>query len=202
LGDERALTQRRPPSPPSSSEQLRDARTGALGVHGRRKEMSMAETGWTPELVAERLAEAADVLARLPDAKMRGYYGPWRILVGATRKSPSPAAAAPEAIDRMDEALGWLCWLEPHERQLVWLRAEGMPWKWITHRLGVGRTTAWQRWTIALLKIATRLNAAAEQNRPNIKPLNKWRDSVLEEAWRAPPATDESFVCSCALERG
>jgi hypothetical protein len=166
------------------------------------KEMSMSETGWTPELVAERLAEAADVLARLPDTKMRGYYGPWRILVGATRKSPSPAAAAPEAIDRMDEALGWLCWLEPHERQLVWLRAEGMPWKWITHRLGVGRTTAWQRWTIALLKIATRLNAAAEQNRPNIKPLNKWRDSVLEEAWRAPPATDESFVCSCALERG
>jgi hypothetical protein len=46
------------------------------------KEMSMSETGWTPELVAERLAEAADVLARLPDTKMRGYYGPWRILVG------------------------------------------------------------------------------------------------------------------------
>ena len=47
-----------------------------------------------------------------------------------------PAAAAPEAIDRMDEALGWLMWLEPEERQLVWLRAEGLPWKWITRRLG------------------------------------------------------------------
>jgi hypothetical protein len=41
----------------------------------------MPEVPWTPELVAERLAEAADVLARLPDAKMRGYYDPWRILV-------------------------------------------------------------------------------------------------------------------------
>ena len=59
-----------------------------------------------------------------------------------------PAAAAPEAIDRMDEALGWLCWLEPEERRLVWLRAEGLPWKRITRRLGIGRTTAWQRWTI------------------------------------------------------
>ena len=65
----------------------------------------MSETGWTPELVAERLAEAADVLARLPDAKMRGYYGPWKRLVGATGRGPSPAAPAPEAIDRMDQAL-------------------------------------------------------------------------------------------------
>jgi hypothetical protein len=140
----------------------------------------MSETGWTPELVAERLAEAADVLARLPDAKMRGYYDPWRILVGTTVRGPSPAAPAPEAIDRMDEALGWLCWLDADERQLVWLRAEGVPWKRITQRLGIGRTTAWQRWTIALLKITTRLNAAAEQKHPNNKTLNRRASSVLE----------------------
>jgi predicted DNA-binding protein (UPF0251 family) len=86
----------------------------------------------------------------------------------------------PEAIDRMDEALRWLTWLELEERRLVWLRAEGMPWKRITHRLGIGRTTAWQRWTIALLKIATRLNAAAEQGRPDIKALNRSGDPVLQ----------------------
>jgi Domain of unknown function (DUF6362) len=144
------------------------------------KEMSMCETGWTPGLVAERLAEAADVLARLPDAKMRGLYDLWPKLVGEPCRHMRPAAAAPEAIDRMDEALGWLMWLEPEERRLVWLRAEGLPWKWITHRLGIGRTTAWQRWTVALLKIATRLNAVAEQKRSNIKPLNKSGDSVVE----------------------
>jgi hypothetical protein len=90
------------------------------------------------------------------------------------------AAAAPEAIDRMDEALGWLLWLEPEERQLVWLRAEGVPWKRITHRLAIGRTTAWQRWTMALAKVATRLKADAEQNRPNIKRLNRLADPVLQ----------------------
>jgi hypothetical protein len=140
----------------------------------------MSEAGWAPELVAERLAEAADVLARLPDAKMRGYYGPWRILVGGTNRGPSPAAPAPEAIDRMDEALRWLCWLEPEERQLVWLRAEGMPWKWITHRLGIGRTTAWQRWTMALLKIVIRLSAEDEQKCSNTKTLNKRAWFMLE----------------------
>jgi Domain of unknown function (DUF6362) len=142
--------------------------------------MSMSETGWTSELVAERLAEAADVLARLPEAKMRGYYDPWRMLVGVTGRGPSPAAPAPEAIDRMDQVLGWLCWLDHEERRLVWLRAEGLPWKRLTHRLGIGRTTAWQRWTTALLKISVRLNVETEQNRPNNKTLNTRAGSVLE----------------------
>jgi uncharacterized protein DUF6362 len=143
--------------------------------------MRMSETGWTPELVAERLAEAADVLVRLPDAKMRGYYGSWRRLIGATSRGSSPSAPAPEAIDRMDQVLGWLGWLDHDERQLVWLRADGLPWKRITYRLGIGRTTAWQRWTMALLKIAIRLNATAEQKRPNTMPLNRSRQIVVHD---------------------
>jgi hypothetical protein len=142
----------------------------------------MAEQKWTVMLVAERLAEATDALARLPDERVRGLYDLWPRLIGAPCGHAPPAAAAPEAIDRMDEALGWLMWLEPEERQLVWLRAEGMPWKRITHWLGIGRTTAWQRWTIALLKISVRLNAADEHNRPNNKLLNKRAGSMLETA--------------------
>ena len=142
--------------------------------------MSMPKTHWTPRLVAERLAEAADVLSRLPGERARGFFDFWPRIIGAPCARARPAAPTPEAIDRMDEALGWLCWLDPEERRLVWLRAEGLPWKRITHRLAIGRTTAWQRWTTALLKIAVRLNAAAEQNRPNIKPLNRWGDSVVE----------------------
>lgn len=140
----------------------------------------MNEPRWTPPLVAERLAEAVDVLARLPDERVRGFYHLWPKLVGEPCKHPRPAAAAPEAIDRMDAALAWLLWLEPEERRLVWLRAEGLPWKRITGRLGIGRTTAWQRWTIALLKISVRLNAADEQKRPNNNILNTQAGSVLE----------------------
>ena len=135
---------------------------------------------WDREAVAGRLEEAVDVLAQLPDEQVRGFYDLWPRLVVEPSRCVRPAAAAPEAIDRMDEALGWLCWLAPEERRLVWLRAEGMPWKRITHRLGIGRTTAWQRWTTALLKISVRLNAAAEQDRPNIKALNRSRDSVVQ----------------------
>ena len=133
--------------------------------------------------MAERLAEAADVLDRLPEPKVRGFYSLLPLL-------PDAAQAMAHARDRRHRhprrSTGWTrrsagcCWLEPEERRLVWLRAEGLPWKRITQRLGIGRTTAWQRWTMALLKIASRLNAAAEQKRPNIKPLNRSGEFVLE----------------------
>ena len=143
---------------------------------------SAPQRGWTPQAVAERLAEAADVLARLPDTRVpRGFYSLWPLASDSTAEPARarPAAAPPEAIDRMDEALRWLGWLDADERPLVWLRAVGLPWKRITYRLGIGRTTAWQRWTIALLKIMTRLNAAGEQNRLNNKALNKSTAFVL-----------------------
>jgi len=146
----------------------------------------MADEPWTARRVAEHLAEAADTLARLPEARVRGHYTLWppvvrsarEILGGGGRTRPIPPA--PEAIDRMDQALAWLGWLAPDEARLVWLRAEGMPWKPITRRLGVGRTTAWQRWTVALLKLATRLNAEGERSRSNITTLNKPARSVLQ----------------------
>ena len=140
----------------------------------------MSGQHWDRAAVARRLEEAADVLARLPEWRVREFYDLWPRIVGAPCASARPAAAAPAAIDRMDDALGWLMWLEPEERRIVWMRAEGLPWKRITHRLGIGRTTAWQRWTVALLKVTTRLNAAAEQNCLNNKLLNKWAGSVLE----------------------
>jgi hypothetical protein len=141
--------------------------------------MTTAPT-WTPKRVAARLEEAADAMARLPNERVPGFYDMWPGIVGGSLTGDRPAAPSPEAIDRMEEVLGWLCWLEPEERRLVWLRAEGLPWKRITHRLGIGRTTAWQRWTMALLKIASRLNTIAEQERPNNKLLNKSRRIVLQ----------------------
>ena len=52
--------------------------------------MSMSETGWTSELVAERLVEAADVLARLPEEGARGFYDLWPRMVGAPCRWRTP----------------------------------------------------------------------------------------------------------------
>jgi hypothetical protein len=165
---------------PVDAEVERRAGWRAHGVLHASPGGRMIGSRWDQETVASRLEKAADVLARLPEARMRGLYDLWPKLVGEPCRHARPAAAAPEAIDRMDEVLGWLLWLDPEERTLVWLRAERLPWKWITRRLGIGRTTAWQRWTLALLKISIRLNAADEQKRPDNKMLNNQPGSVLE----------------------
>jgi hypothetical protein len=61
---------------------------------------------WDREAVAGRLEEAVDVLAQLPEEQVRGFYDLWPRLVVEPSRCVRPAAAAPEAIDRMDEALG------------------------------------------------------------------------------------------------
>jgi hypothetical protein len=125
------------------------------------------EDRWTLKLVEARLEEAADTLRRLPEQRIRGYVGSWTPVIREfceaygwhevpMRLGPPQAAA----IDRMDEALLWLSWLDRDDVRLVWSRACGVPWKLITGRLGVGRTTAWRRWVAALITISARLEGA------------------------------------------
>jgi len=69
----------------------------------------MIEDNWTPKGVGKRLEEAVDVLARLPEDRLCGFYDLWPRMIGARCAGARASAPPPEAIDRMDEALGWLC---------------------------------------------------------------------------------------------
>ena len=124
---------------------------------------------WTPKMIEARLEEAADTLRRLPPVKVQGYFSTWPPIVRSfweafgwheTEVRLGPPRA--KAIDRMDETLLWLRWLEPDEIRLVWLRAEGVRWKVIAHRFSIDRSTAWRHWTYALIKIASRLNTCPD----------------------------------------
>ncbi|OSM07368.1 hypothetical protein MAIT1_04698 [Magnetofaba australis IT-1] len=117
-------------------------------------------------MVAERLEEAANTLKQLPDHNPQAVRSAWPDVVhefyeAYGHDSPRVRLGPPtgEAIDRMDQTLLWLRWLDGGDMQLVWSRACRVPWKLIGQQLGVGRTTAWQRWMAALLQVATRLNA-------------------------------------------
>ena len=125
----------------------------------------MAETRWTAKLVEARVEEAADTLRRLPEERARTARSTWPPIIrdfwdmyGAEparlRLGPPPAAA----IDRMDQTLEWLRWLEPDDARIVWLRACGVRWKAICWRLGSDRQSLWRRWVAALTLIAGRLN--------------------------------------------
>ena len=125
----------------------------------------MTDIHWTASLVETYMAEAADVLSRLPDPKLRGHVSSWPQFVrdyweaygmqDVVLRRPPPSAAA---IDRMDLALQWLAWVDPIDARIVWLHACGRPWKEVCWTSGLARAAAHQHWIFALCVIAWRLN--------------------------------------------
>ncbi|MBF0148366.1 MAG: hypothetical protein HQL85_19605 [Magnetococcales bacterium] len=121
---------------------------------------------WTSKMVASRLDEAAATMKRLPAIGPRDMKSLWPPIIQefweaygwdeAKIRLGSPSA---DAISRMDECMLWLRWLEKDQIQLVWARAERLPWKVILERMGVSRATAWRLWSSSLSELAVRLNS-------------------------------------------
>jgi hypothetical protein len=136
----------------------------------------MTEIYWSPRLVEAYLEEAADTMRRLPGPRVPAFHNSWPEVLqeawavdgfaeGPTRLGP----ATPRAVSQMEETLLWLRWLHTDDLRLVWLRANRCPWKVIAERFGINRSTAWRRWSYALVVIASRLgnhsNSAQRRSR-------------------------------------
>jgi len=125
----------------------------------------MPDRLWTASQVEERMVEAADTLQRLPEERVQGYFSTWPTIVrhfweafGWHEARVRPIPPSPGAIDRMDETLAWLRWLEPDDAKIVWLRASGERWKGICWKVGLARATTHRHWLFALSVIAWKLN--------------------------------------------
>ncbi len=145
---------------------------------------------WTTHEVETRLVEAADVLKRLPEQKVRGYFNVWPEMVydfsdkvGQTAepmRRPPPSASS---ITRMEETLEWLQMLNGEDAKMVWARAEGMRWKPICWRFGISRATAARRWEFSLSVIALKLNGQPVQmRRARAMVINRARKLSMEIA--------------------
>ena len=125
----------------------------------------MAEAEWNGEAVADHFEEAVRTLRKLPPVRVTGYFNAWPEVLRSAKEiaamEPEPMRVLPStsAITRLERTLDWMLWITVEERKLIWLRAARVPWKAITWEFGCDRTTAWRRWTLALTKIASRLNA-------------------------------------------
>jgi hypothetical protein len=128
----------------------------------------MTDNYWTPRLVETYLAEAVNTLRRQSPPRPTGAMVTWpRVIRDAwanhefaqlTPVGPS----SPRAIEQMDAILSWLHWLDYADQRIVWDRANRSSWKSIAHTHGMHRTTAWRRWTHALVAIASRLNGGGD----------------------------------------
>ncbi len=135
----------------------------------------------TPREIEDRFEEAALTLRRLPNppgSGARGYGRSWPDYVHEARHAYGYEEARmrvipnPREIQRMEEALEWLALIGGDSeqaiidnRRIVWMRAEGHRWKQICRAVGCVRSTAWRRWTAALVTIANRLNKQRKTSR-------------------------------------
>ena len=150
---------------------------------------------WTAKMVAAQMEEAARTLRtlRVSGLKPRGYVSSWPDVVlgpdeayGWDDTEVRPGPPTPEAITRMDEALQWLCWLEPDQARLVWMHAEGVPRKTICAKVGMSRMTAWRVWMASLMTIASAINVS----RRAIQSDESKEDLFRREYLRTGNATD------------
>ena len=81
---------------------------------------------WTTEMVEARLEDAAQVMRRLPNVRTPGYFNTWPAMflefADLIGQEPQPMRLPPPsavAITRMEEALGWLRWLDGDDAKLV-----------------------------------------------------------------------------------
>lgn len=119
---------------------------------------------WNIQQVTDRFQEAAITARRMPPARVQGYAAFWPDINRqswegyADERIVLRFAASPGAIDRFGETVRWLKWLDEDQRRLVWLRAQYVPWREISHRTGLIRKTAWRRYQHALAVVVVHLN--------------------------------------------
>jgi hypothetical protein len=123
---------------------------------------------WTSLRVAERLREAADTLALLPNPHAgRRLTSAWPDIVRSFKElrpftdpakpRVTPAAAA---IDRMDEVLlDWLPRLPGEEVKLIWGWMAKLPAEATARRFGISRSTLHRRRLAVFHRLAILLNA-------------------------------------------
>jgi len=121
-------------------------------------------TEWTMARVQDRMESAADVFAQLPGVKPTGYFNAWpeylhgfadQVGQEPEMRRPRPG---PRQITEAEEAMLWLRWLEKCDARIVWLRANGKPWKKIGWKVGLSRPAANRHWQYGVALITWRLN--------------------------------------------
>ncbi|MBQ8464764.1 MAG: hypothetical protein IJ545_02005 [Alphaproteobacteria bacterium] len=99
----------------------------------------------TIDEIKENLVFAAKIMRRLPPVKVQGYFCSWPKFCADEDDIHSSNEVwlmpLPEEIEKMEEILDWLKFIEMEQRRIVWLRSCGMGWKQISARTHRGRSS-------------------------------------------------------------
>jgi hypothetical protein len=137
----------------------------APGLDGPKAAGAEAPAAWDEVAVRAALADALDTLRRW---RRPGGLAPAGLVSTmplppgqGSRGREAPPPPSPKAIQRMEDRLHWLYWIEhPGRRKAVCLRALGLSWRRIAAAVGVASPETARAWEAAgVADVAGRLNA-------------------------------------------
>ena len=121
---------------------------------------------WNEKIVMGYLMHAASIHRRLPPVQVQGYGSLWPVtlhddwerfydLVNGRTTLGSPM---PIEVTYHEEVMEWLLQLDPHRQQIIWMRANQIPWKIMVEEFGQCKVVLWRRLSAGLEEIITSLN--------------------------------------------
>lgn len=121
---------------------------------------------WDEQLAMAYLRDAAGIHRRLPPVKVPTYRtlwpetlkDDWTRLYDMVNGRTNIGSPYPAEVTYSEEIMAWLRWLDRHHQQVVWMRANRIPWKIITEELDRAKTTLWHDMRSGLNQIASRLD--------------------------------------------
>ncbi|MCH6256802.1 DUF6362 family protein [Puniceicoccaceae bacterium K14] len=138
-------------------------------------------THWNEKLVLIYLEDAAAIHRRLPEVKVAGYFNLWPETIGddwtrlydAVNGKPRLGYPMPPEVSFQEEVMEWLKWLDRYEQQLVWMRANCIPWKVLMVEFDKSKSTLWRDTQRGLSRISHLLTAKAMVNLKRVSPPTK-----------------------------
>jgi len=128
---------------------------------------------WSENLVMMYLEEAAAIHRRLPAVGVRGHQTLWPTtmqddwerfydLINGKTTLGSPM---PPEVTFQEKVMDWLPLLERSKQQIVWMRANRIPWKILVDELGRSKPTLWREMRSSLAGISAYLNVLDPKGR-------------------------------------
>lgn len=125
------------------------------------------DTHWNEKIVMAHIEAAANIHRRLPELRVQGYGSLWPETLkddweryydavhGKTRSGPP----MPQEVSYHEEVMDWLRWLACEHQQIIWMRANRIPWKVIVDKMDKSKATLARYQQNGLNKIAAILEA-------------------------------------------
>lgn len=131
-------------------DRLYEAIVTLAALPDRERRFIYHKMAFWPDVIQERLDAMGRIFDRLADfgeinRRLKPGEQATDTVVDYGEISPNRERPSGAAIDRMDEALPWLTWLDKTEFNIVVMRAKEMSWRRIAHRYGKTDTTV-KRW--------------------------------------------------------